>query len=819
MRRIFFVCALVALSLLPATVSAHFYVQPVELGDAEIGITLEKLLDGKEDGVWSEEVYLYNVGRDLFLNAGDHFGVRTVLYNVGIPIRIMKTTCTVAEPIAGSDETQDVKYTVYHIKGPFGYDSDGKENILRGSNVLKNENDKDPNSGFSLKRTIEHRRAYFTMVTGGTRALGENWSIEPVEGMNNCYTIEMRRKYNPVTGDPKWTQANYDLMLVAGQPTAMPFLKNYSNTEFAQNKYRNVVTLKTKKEEDDDIALGRLEPGQIRTENQSYVGDGKLENRYWKIVTREQLKADFKIDRDRKFPPNISFKIAAANFNRANTYNDAVGDGVPGWHNTGTFDYTCMFKPLWPAYTDEARFNQFDCASISYAKEENTNAATGERGHGKKGDMVYQDFEITHAGLYRLECQGLYYNDSKEGQDIPCIAEMFVEIDGDDDNAKVNRAVDLLPRTHGDAAYAALEKYVKDENNIFSKIDGKITNKVEGAIALAYHYFPCELPFYVSLKNRESAKVRIGVRLKKDLVEGDYAYFDDFQLKYLNEPFVLDENDENITDTRWGDENIKYDNKTLLFKRTMDVGKWNAICMPVSLTKYQLQKAFGATTRLAQLSGLEGKTIHFTSIDFNKYGDKETVLKENYCYIIKPYLDVSKVPVKKLDKYNVEVEITDYYLFEGVTLKKADIINEVFPDPERIVDPQGSFSNSTGCKIQMFGTYQMASAPAKAYAFSNGKLYHITTDMPIKGFRCWIEDKHQMGTSSSAPRHPLGTYIGGVSDETTAIDWVYGEYGDEKTGDGKIYNVNGQVVGTDKTALSTLPKGIYVVNGKKFVVK
>lgn len=98
----------------------------------------------------------------------------------------------------------------------------------------------------------------------------------------------------------------------------------------------------------------------------------------------------------------------------------------------------------------------------------------------------------------------------------------------------------------------------------------------------------------------------------------------------------------------------------------------------------------------------------------------------------------------------VEVE-GPYYPISRVSLTKSNVTNAA-----RVKDYK-SFSNGTGCEIQMFGTYQATSAPANAYAFSNGKLYHITKDTPIKGFRCWIEDKHQMGTASEAPRHQLGT--------------------------------------------------------------
>ena len=86
------------------------------------------------------------------------------------------------------------------------------------------------------------------------------------------------------------------------------------------------------------------------------------------------------------------------------------------------------------------------------------------------------------------------------------------------------------------------------------------------------------------------------------------------------------------------------------------------------------------------------------------------------------------------------------------------------------------------------------------------------TKRAIKGTRWWIEDVY----SSGAKEMMLLSFNGVVDgDETLAIDMEEG-FTPVVRMDNKVYNLNGQVV---NATLESLPRGIYVVNGKKYVVK
>ena len=102
-----------------------------------------------------------------------------------------------------------------------------------------------------------------------------------------------------------------------------------------------------------------------------------------------------------------------------------------------------------------------------------------------------------------------------------------------------------------------------------------------------------------------------------------------------------------------------------------------------------------------------------------------------------------------------------------------------------------------------------------SYFFDQGNLYYSSKRVRgLRGFSCWFKP-----VNSSSATTKLNLYIDGVANGTTGIDEV--AFGDEEpTGKAAkgIYNMNGQLVsnGSDTT---NLPAGMYIVNGKKCVVR
>ena len=109
------------------------------------------------------------------------------------------------------------------------------------------------------------------------------------------------------------------------------------------------------------------------------------------------------------------------------------------------------------------------------------------------------------------------------------------------------------------------------------------------------------------------------------------------------------------------------------------------------------------------------------------------------------------------------------------------------------------------------------------YFFDQGNMYY-STNRPrgLRGFSIWF--RPTTGNTAAAK-----TFIDGVCvswGETTGIDSIiYGDdgFGDNASGNGRfargIYTLQGQFIGSDCSKLAGLPSGIYLVNGKKVVVK
>lgn len=85
----------------------------------------------------------------------------------------------------------------------------------------------------------------------------------------------------------------------------------------------------------------------------------------------------------------------------------------------------------------------------------------------------------------------------------------------------------------------------------------------------------------------------------------------------------------------------------------------------------------------------------------------------------------------------------------------------------------------------------------------------------LKAFRCWFELPSDTPVGGS-----LSLMIDGVEDSATSIDDIHtdADHTSYKRGIEGVFNMNGQMVRRDNS-LEGLPKGMYVVNGKKVIIK
>lgn len=259
---------------------------------------------------------------------------------------------------------------------------------------------------------------------------------------------------------------------------------------------------------------------------------------------------------------------------------------------------------------------------------------------------------------------------------------------------------------------------------------------------------------------------------------------------------------------------------TMYFQRTFVPGQWNSLTLPVNLTKEQFTYAFGANARLAQANKVyesAGKLIiGFSLVEENKDDAQSVYLAANTPYII--YID--KASVK--DHQNQKYETLDAGAINGeiYVVDKGDAggVNFTY-DADKATKPvstsftiDAGIANKWGMSdLVFYGSYdpEQALAPG-SYIWNNGKMYHLTKNHKMKGYRGWLTPTWT--TSDKAEAHAKFITFGFGNGDISGIDLPSA---DSYTHDTKVYNLNGQRV---DSMLGVQP-GIYIVNGKKIVIK
>lgn len=235
---------------------------------------------------------------------------------------------------------------------------------------------------------------------------------------------------------------------------------------------------------------------------------------------------------------------------------------------------------------------------------------------------------------------------------------------------------------------------------------------------------------------------------------------------------------------------------TTKVNRAMAAGVWTTCVLPFSLNKQQVDAIFGKTYDRDTPSGTQ--ILYFDRVE----GTKAIFVRHAYNnivagkpFLIKPTKDVASINTAEVKGYPyVTIENTqpaewckgNGYVWmssysNGLTVKKGDCF---------ISNKDGSFKNFVGDP----GT--------------------------LKGFRGYLKNIGTNGVSE-AKKLTVGMGSNVTTDETSAIDGILidGDMpADSVTAaDGKVYNLNGQVVATSYRQFQALPGGVYVVNGKKVV--
>lgn len=314
-----------------------------------------------------------------------------------------------------------------------------------------------------------------------------------------------------------------------------------------------------------------------------------------------------------------------------------------------------------------------------------------------------------------------------------------------------------------------------------------------------------------------------------------WTCFDNFKIEYLGTPeheLILDEDQ---TDGGYIKAQAQDDDKTLqksvvYLHRTMNTDKWNSLVLPISLNVGQVKSIFGDQVHISEFKGAYDENhpqrIIFDPITANRNDPDAIAIEEGKLYLVKPTAD-GGMPQEQTEKtftYDGKtIKVTNYYTIVGVTFKqKKDV--EGINYSARVMGTTGNEDFDTKQQVQFVGTYVKCfdtnNIPANSYVLNGnnkggtaGLWYYRTVETKTKGFRGWLQSVQ--GQASKVFEYEINGVVDQVNGDVTAIEGIEAA----QQHDANIYNLNGQLVRQGATSTEGLPSGLYIVGGKKVVVK
>lgn len=218
-----------------------------------------------------------------------------------------------------------------------------------------------------------------------------------------------------------------------------------------------------------------------------------------------------------------------------------------------------------------------------------------------------------------------------------------------------------------------------------------------------------------------------------------------------------------------------------LKNRTFGANKWYAVVLPFSVSQKQMKDVFGKDVKVLHYNDVDGT-------DLNLFEHFYQMIVGGTPVLVKPSVAVTN-PV-----------------FNNVTLtsqKVVDIENTGFKCT-------GSWDNVDFPEYSYF----IDAKTNSFYQYDPTKVETNTVKPHAGAFRSWIIASENASTAKQLTMH-----INGIEEqgETTAIWNAISGNDDAEVATKGIYSLSGQKMNATDT--SSLPKGIYIVNGKKFIVK
>jgi hypothetical protein len=413
-----------------------------------------------------------------------------------------------------------------------------------------------------------------------------------------------------------------------------------------------------------------------------------------------------------------------------------------------------------------------------------------------ESNTLTQTISNLSPGTYKVTCQGFYYK--SDNSENSC-AVLFAN-----DNK-------VLLKTITDDAKTSYETIRKADRNsyVWCYNQGYLKDNVAAAEYLADKdkyssgSSTYENEVYVRVVSddgTDTGKGTLKLGISKTCTDGQ-AFFDNFKLYYCGtQEMYLSANNTDATNI---DQATYQYPVRLSLRRAFTKDAWNAIVLPMNLSGDQVKAAFSTKgdAKLSKLVGINPKKtsqILFEKVDLDKEG-----LTAGTCYVVY----VTKDPdVKKGETYT--------YKYNNVTTTKDGPLYQIEGVTQTAyTNTKASYTTEDG-KINFVGYYYKLKdgAATGSYIMGDGKMYWLDQASTIYGTTWVLTDNgtgaKQLSISINGVEEDVATGIAGLTIDNGA-----------QTATQKVFNLNGQMVKSNSTSLENLPKGIYIVNGKKYVVR
>lgn len=581
-------------------------------------------------------------------------------------------------------------------------------------------------------------------------------------------------------------------------------------------------------------------------------GTPEYKNQEWKVITKNEYYLLFNIaPAHMKSVVDASFLIACPDF-RVNDA-DAKKWNITGegWKDKLRFGDEKIYKThdklqstgsnSWIGWVDQTHQQKYGQYFYCYTK-------------GLRGFTFYQDVKVHKAGWYLLRCNGFSTSNSSENitTNGKPLANLFITV--------LNANGEPIKEKYSTTSLDGISQ--ADAYQLAQTHNGK---NYEGA-GIGHAFFEGEYENQVqiclddkTISSDNPVTLRIGFYVdptdKSEVDANELTAVDNFKLLYAgprrNPELILDEES---TDLRYLTEAAdEYKNSVLHLNRKLNDNMWNSLILPVDLTWGQMKRTFGDAVKVAKLAALTENSVQFVTVE--PQNDDSVMVRAFEPYIVyPPYTQVKSAPYTVDRFYTSKGEDNSEWLDNDYkptnvesnrltkTIEKDHYdITMVSLDRKKLqehMDPKTWESNKTFSGSGTPGTMVCKGTMAKTYAngeiisgrddlngaffMYQGKLIQVPSGAKengelyqygLKAFRCWFE---LSGTSASS----VSLMIDGVEDSATSIDDIHGSSNSTsyKRGIEGVFNMHGQMVRRDNS-LEGLPKGMYVVNGKKVIIR